>query len=69
MEIILFQKLLQPLTKDIILNAVNSGHKALVIIDEFEDKYWKLKQRLDYAGGGPIRELFDYVVKSDSGFI
>jgi hypothetical protein len=27
-----------------------------------------LKQRLDYAGGGPIRELFDYVVKSDSGF-
>ena len=62
------QKVLQPLTKDVILKAVGSGNKALVIIDEFEDKYWKLKQRLDYAGGGPIRELFDYVVKSDSGF-
>jgi hypothetical protein len=61
-------KELQPLTKDIILSSINSGNKALVIIDEFEDKYWKLKQRLDYAGGGPIRELFDYVVKSDSGF-
>jgi hypothetical protein len=61
-------KLLQPLTKDVVLNAVVSGTKAVVIIDEFEDKYWKLKQRLDYAGGGPIRELFDYVVKSDSGF-
>lgn len=56
------------LTKDVVQEAISTDHKALVIIDEFEDKYWKLKQRLDYAGGGPIRELFDYVVKSNSKF-
>ena len=62
------QRFLQAISKENVLSAIKMDNKALVIIDEFEDKYWKLKQRLDYAGGGPIRELFDYVVKSDSKF-
>jgi hypothetical protein len=65
---ILTEKELPPFTEDKIKRAAKSKNKALIIIDEFEDKYWKLKQRMEYAGGGPLRVLFEYVIKPDSKF-
>lgn len=64
----LSERKLSELSGEKIRHAVKSGSKALLIIDEFEDKYWKLKQRLEYSGGGPLRVLFEYVIKPDSQF-
>lgn len=61
-------KKLKNISKEVITLTLSNNNKALIIIDEFEDKYPKLKQRLEYAGGGIIRELFEYAIKKDSKF-
>ncbi|MCF8265723.1 MAG: hypothetical protein K9I71_07225 [Ignavibacteriales bacterium] len=56
------------LTPEIIKEAVNSGKRALLIIDEFETKFIRLKEMLDSSSGGELREFFDQIVEQKVSF-
>ena len=65
---VLEERDLSTLSAERIRQVSTSGKKALLIIDEFEENYWKLKQQMEYAGGGPLRSLFEYVIDPNSKF-
>lgn len=49
---------------DIIREALSSGHTPLLLVDEFESKFYELKRLVESSGGGILRELFDQIVQS-----
>lgn len=51
-------------SRDIILEAINSSHTPLLLVDEFESKFYELKRYVESSGGGILRELFDEVVQT-----
>lgn len=51
-------------TKDVILDAISSSNKPLLLIDEFESRFTDLKNVVTSSGGGILRALFDQVVSS-----
>lgn len=57
-----------PLTPELINKVVNLGHRTLLLIDEFETKFSKLKSLIDASNGGELRELFDDVVEKRVSF-
>lgn len=56
------------LTKEVIDEAINSEHRPLLLIDEFETKFAQLKSIIDASNGGELRELFDQVVENRVSF-
>lgn len=48
----------------IIREAINSGHTPLLLVDEFESKFYELKRFVESSGGGILRELFDQIVQT-----
>ena len=51
-------------SREVILEAVNSNHTPLLLVDEFESKFYELKRYVESSGGGILRELFDEVVQT-----
>lgn len=58
----------ESLTPELIKKVVNSGNRTLLLIDEFETKFSKLKSLIDASNGGELRELFDDVVEKRVSF-
>ncbi|MBK8686612.1 MAG: hypothetical protein IPN26_17405 [Bacteroidetes bacterium] len=50
-------------SKSVILEAVNTSHRPILLIDEFESKFYELKKYIETSGGGVLRELFDQIVQ------
>lgn len=50
--------------KEVINNALSSGNVPVLLIDEFESKFYELKKIVASSGGGILRELFDQIVQS-----
>lgn len=55
-------------SKSIITEAVNSGNRPILLIDEFESKFYELKKYIETSGGGVLRELFDQIVQDTNLF-
>jgi hypothetical protein len=55
-------------SKSVILEAVNTSHRPILLIDEFESKFYELKKYIETSGGGVLRELFDQIVQDTSLF-
>lgn len=55
-------------SEDIIKDCVSSGNRALLLIDEFESKFYELKKFIDTSGGGVLRALFDQIVQDTNLF-
>ncbi|MEO6729314.1 MAG: hypothetical protein ABIM99_05300 [Candidatus Dojkabacteria bacterium] len=55
-------------SKSIIIEAVNSGNRPILLIDEFESKFYELKKYIETSGGGVLRELFDQIVQDTNLF-
>lgn len=51
-------------SEQIIREALSSGNIPLLLIDEFESKFYELKRFVESSGGGILRELFDQIVQS-----
>lgn len=54
--------------KSVILEAVNTSHRPILLIDEFESKFYELKKYIETSGGGVLRELFDQIVQDTNIF-
>lgn len=52
----------------IINEAINSSNRYLLLIDEFESKFYELKKYIETSGGGVLRELFDQIVQDTNLF-
>lgn len=50
--------------KDVIFSAVSSGNVPVLLVDEFESKFYELKKIVASSGGGILRELFDQIVQT-----
>ena len=50
--------------RDVIVSAINSTNVPVLLIDEFESKFYELKKTVASSGGGILRELFDQIVQS-----
>lgn len=50
--------------KEVITCAINSTNVPVLLIDEFESKFYELKKIVASSGGGILRELFDQIVQS-----
>lgn len=48
---------------DVIKAAIDSKNRPLLLVDEFEAKYYKLKNLIEDSGGGYLRKLFDQIVQ------
>jgi hypothetical protein len=55
-------------SKSIIAEAVNSSNRPILLIDEFESKFYELKKYIDTSGGGVLRHLFDDIVQNTNLF-
>lgn len=55
-------------SKSIIAEAVNSSNRPILLIDEFESKFYELKKYIDSSGGGVLRHLFDDIVQKTNLF-
>lgn len=55
-------------SKSIIVEAVNSSNRPILLIDEFESKFYELKKYIETSGGGVLRELFDQIVQNTNLF-
>lgn len=55
-------------SKSIIDEAVNSSNRPILLIDEFESKFYELKKYIDSSGGGVLRHLFDDIVQNTNLF-
>ena len=55
-------------SKSIIVEAVNSSNRPILLIDEFESKFYELKKYIDSSGGGVLRHLFDDIVQNTNLF-
>ena len=51
-------------TKDVINIAISSGNVPVLLVDEFESKFYELKKIVASSGGGILRELFDQIVQT-----
>ena len=49
--------------KEIISTAISSGNVPVLLVDEFESKFYELKKIVASSGGGILRELFDQIVR------
>jgi hypothetical protein len=58
----------EKLTSEVVLEVISSGHRPLLLIDEFETKFAQLKSIIDASNGGELRELFDQVVENKVSF-
>lgn len=52
----------------LIKESLDSKQRPLLLIDEFETKFTKLKSLIDVSNGGELRELFDQVVEKKVSF-
>lgn len=50
--------------KDVISTAISSGNVPVLLVDEFESKFYELKKIVASSGGGILRELFDQIVQT-----
>ena len=55
-------------SENVIKGAINSGNRVLLLIDEFESKFYELKKYIETSGGGVLRELFDQIVQDTNLF-
>jgi hypothetical protein len=55
-------------SEEIIKQAITSGNRVLLLIDEFESKFYELKKYIETSGGGVLRELFDQIVQDTDLF-
>jgi len=55
-------------SKSVIFEAVNTSHRPILLIDEFESKFYELKKYIETSGGGVLRELFDQIVQDTNLF-
>lgn len=55
-------------SKSIIVEAINSSNRPILLIDEFESKFYELKKYIDSSGGGVLRQLFDDIVQNTNLF-
>ena len=55
-------------SKSMIVEAVNSSNRPILLIDEFESKFYELKKYIDSSGGGVLRQLFDDIVQNTNLF-
>lgn len=51
-------------TLDVITKGIESGNKPLLLVDEFESKFYELKKYVEASGGGILRDLFDQIVQN-----
>jgi hypothetical protein len=57
-----------PITPELIRESFKSENRPLLLIDEFETKFSKLKGLIEASNGGELRELFDQVVEKKVSF-
>ncbi|KAA6343085.1 hypothetical protein EZS27_009216 [termite gut metagenome] len=50
-------------SESVIRDAILSGNRPILLIDEFESKFYELKKIVETSGGGVLRELFDQIVQ------
>ena len=50
--------------KDVINIAISSGNVPVLLVDEFESKFYELKKIVASSGGGILRELFEQIVQT-----
>ena len=50
--------------KEVISTAISSGNVPVLLVDEFESKFYELKKIVASSGGGILRELFDQIVQT-----
>jgi len=55
-------------SKSVIEEALRTGNRSLLLIDEFESKFYELKKYIETSGGGVLRELFDQIVQDTNLF-
>lgn len=48
----------------VIKAALESGNIPLLLVDEFESKFYELKKYVEASGGGILRDLFDQIVQN-----
>lgn len=51
-------------SEEVIREALQENHPPIILVDEFESKFYELKKYVESSGGGILRELFDQVVQS-----
>lgn len=51
-------------SEEIIRSALSTNNTPLLLVDEFESKFYELKRIVESSGGGILRELFDQIVQS-----
>ena len=54
----------QPFNANIIKAALESANTPLLLVDEFESKFYELKKYIEASGGGILRDLFDQIVQN-----
>jgi len=64
----LYQGFSAPLSASVIRIAIESKHRPLLLVDEFESKFYELKKYIETSGGGVLRELFDNIVHDSNLF-
>lgn len=55
-------------SEKVIKQAIDSAYRPILLIDEFESKFYELKKYIETSGGGVLRELFDQVVQDSEMF-
>lgn len=50
--------------KEVIFTAISSGNVPVLLVDEFESKFYELKKIVASSEGGILRELFDQIVQT-----
>lgn len=51
-------------SEEVIRQALESTTPPILLVDEFESKFYELKRYVESSGGGILRELFDQVVQT-----
>lgn len=51
-------------SEEVIRRALESTTPPILLVDEFESKFYELKRYVESSGGGILRELFDQVVQT-----
>ena len=50
-------------SENVIKEAISSNRTPVLLVDEFESKFYELKRIVESSGGGVLRELFDEIAK------
>ncbi|MCW5914712.1 MAG: hypothetical protein KIT66_08905 [Chitinophagaceae bacterium] len=61
-------KTLNALSSEVIQTSIATNNRPLLLIDEFETKFSKLKNLIEASNGGELREFFDQVVEKNVSF-